>query len=211
MLSKGRTAIEGLSGSANGGPTGTGPAPSPILNTCTGLAMFFSGCSPRSSKVTCETTMRFIAHLGRDADPARGRQRLQPRGDVDALTIAVFALDDHLADFDPDPQRDPALVGHVVVGLGHPGLKFECAADRIDRTAELHQDPVAHELDNASAMRAQDGFEHGLAPVLQRRERPGFVRFHQTRISHDIGDHNRRKPVTDAFFGHCDPLGERPS
>ena len=151
-----------------------------------------------------------LVHVLRDADAARLGQWLEACGDVDAFSVDVCAIADHVSQIDADPQRDPALVGHVVVGLGHPGLKFECAADRIDRTAELHQDPVAHELDNASAMRAQDGFEHGLAPVLQRRERPGFVRFHQTRISHDIGDHNRRKPVTDAFFGHCDPLGERP-
>ena len=44
-----------------------------------------------------------------DADAAGLGQRLQPRGDVDAVAVDVVALDDHVAEIDADAQHDRRL------------------------------------------------------------------------------------------------------
>ena len=52
-----------------------------------------------------------------DADPAGLGERLQPRGDVDAIAVDVVAFDDDIAEIDADAQHDVrlarALIRHV--------------------------------------------------------------------------------------------------
>jgi len=46
--------------------------------------------------------VNLVAHLARDADAAGFDQRLQPRGDIDAVTEEIVALDDDFAQIDAD-------------------------------------------------------------------------------------------------------------
>ena len=41
-----------------------------------------------------------------DADPAGLGERLQARGDIDAIAVDVVALHDHVAEIDADAQHD---------------------------------------------------------------------------------------------------------
>ena len=45
----------------------------------------------------------------RNADRAGLGERLEPGGDVDAVAKDVVAVDDHIAEIDPDPQLETAL------------------------------------------------------------------------------------------------------
>jgi hypothetical protein len=49
-----------------------------------------------------EFVANLVAHHPRDADAAGFGQRLKSRGDVDPVTVDVVAIDDHVAEIDPD-------------------------------------------------------------------------------------------------------------
>ena len=49
-----------------------------------------------------------------NADAAGLGQRLQPRGNVDAVAVDVVALNDHIAEIDADPQYDLRLVQGLI-------------------------------------------------------------------------------------------------
>jgi hypothetical protein len=68
---------------------------------------------------------------------ARVAELLEPRGDVDALAVAVLALDDHVAEIDAEPHVDALPVGEATVALRHAALKRYGAFHRIDHAAEL--------------------------------------------------------------------------
>ena len=123
MLVNGSTAIEGLSGSGNGGSTVTGAGTIGDPEHMHWIGDVFQRLLAQVFESDCETAMGFIAHLGRDADSARGRQRLQPRGDVDTVAIAILALDDHLAEIDADPHLSSLCLGKRGVALGQTALQ----------------------------------------------------------------------------------------
>src|SRR6516165_5637698 len=95
----GNTAIDGLSGNASGADT-AGFAPSLMRQTCTGLAMFLTCCSPRSSNATSSLSRHLVVHHSADADAARLRQRFETCRDVDAISIDVVLVDDHVTEVD---------------------------------------------------------------------------------------------------------------
>src|SRR4029079_13085225 len=86
------------------------------------------------------------------ADTAGFGQRLQPRGDVDAIAEDVVVVDDDVADVDADAKRDPLLWRHAGVAIRHPALYVDRATHRIDDAGELEQQPVACRLDDAAAV-----------------------------------------------------------
>ena len=53
-----------------------------------------------------EPVADLVAHRRRDADAARLGQRLEPRGDIDAVAEDVAVLDDHVAEIDADAELD---------------------------------------------------------------------------------------------------------
>ena len=110
--------------------------------------------------------------LAGDADAARLGQRLQPRGDVDAVAVDVVALDDDVAEIDADAEDD-ALGPPAAPALrrGHRLLDRDGALDGVDDAGELDQHAVAHQLDDAAAMLGTIGSSDCLAPRLQRRQR----------------------------------------
>ena len=60
----------------------------------------------------------------RDRDVTRLAELLQPGGDVDPIAEQITVrLDHHVAEVDPDPQHDPALVRHAGLPLGHGPLQ----------------------------------------------------------------------------------------
>ena len=83
-----------------------------------------------------------------DADAARLGQRLQARGDVDAVAVDVVAVDDDVAEVDADPQRDAGR--RSAASRLDGALDGERALDRVDDAAELDQRAVADQLDHAA-------------------------------------------------------------
>ena len=99
-----------------------------------------------------------------DDDPARSRDAFEPRRHVDAVTIDVAGLDDHVADIDADAKLDAAVPGHAGVALAHAALDRRRARDRIHDARELRQEPVPGELDD-TALRFGDLGVDQIRPV----------------------------------------------
>ena len=132
-----------------------------------------------------------------DANAAGLGQRLQARGDVDAVAVDVVALDDDVAEIDADAERDLRAGG----GLRRDRpLHREGAFDRVDDAAELDQRAVADQLDDAAVVGGDGGVEDGLAVALQGGQRAGLVAGHHAGIADDVGGEDRREPARGALF-----------
>jgi len=67
------------------------------------------------------------------------RQCFQARGDVHATTEDIVLLDDDVAEIDPDPEPDPAVVGQAGLAIDHCPLQFSGAADGVHDARKFHQ------------------------------------------------------------------------
>ncbi len=133
-----------------------------------------------------------IAHRARDADAARLRQCLQPRGDVDTVAVNVAAVGDDVAEIDPDPKGNALVLGHLGVAVRHRPLDLDGAAHRIDDARKFHQHAVAGGLDDAPVMLPDFRVDELAAMRLQAVEGAFLVRSHQPRITRHIGGEDRR-------------------
>ena len=96
----------------------------------------------------------------------------------DAVAIEVVALDDHIAEIDPDAQFDAALRRDTGVPLGHHLLHRDRAAHRIDDAGKLHQQAVAGGLDDAAMVLGDLRIEKLMAQRFEAFERAFLVRPH---------------------------------
>ena len=62
--------------------------------------------------------------------------------DVDPVAEEVVAIDDHIADIDPNAERDVAVCRLVRGALGHPALPPDRAAYRVHDAGKLHQNAI---------------------------------------------------------------------
>jgi hypothetical protein len=150
-------------------------------------------------KAEIDLVAHLVAHDPADADPARLGQRLQPRGDIDAVAVNVILLEDDVAKIDADAKLDAAFLGDAVIAQRHLALQFDRAAHCIDDARKLGQQPVAGSFDDATAMLGDLGVRHFAAQRRQGSVRALLVLAHQPRIAHDIGRQDRRQPTLDAL------------
>src|SRR6202012_4467971 len=125
-----------------------------------------------------------------------------PGGDVDAVAKDVLALDDDIADIDPDPEPNRIVDWDIGIALAQLSLDFDSASDCIDGAGEFHQHAVAHELDDTSRMRADCWIDQRTTQGIQTRQRPSLIHAHKARVADHIGRHNCRKPPLKAFLCH---------
>jgi hypothetical protein len=92
-------------------------------------------------------------NLGRDADAAGLRERLEARRDVDAVAIDITALADDIAKIDADAEQDASVFREARICIGKLALQFDSSLDRVHRAREFDQDTVAHNLHDAAPMR----------------------------------------------------------
>src|SRR5207248_2067970 len=64
-----------------------------------------------------ELVADLVAHHPRDADAARFGQCLQPRRDVDTVAVKVVALDDHIAEIDPNAEGDALVIRDIRIAV----------------------------------------------------------------------------------------------
>jgi hypothetical protein len=129
--------------------------------------------------------------------PAGIRERLHPRRDIDAVTIEVVALDDHVAEIDADAQFDAAVRGDTGIPLGHRLLHLDRAAHRIDDAGKFHHQAVARGFDNAAVVLGDLWIDRLAAQRFEAFERAFLVRPHQLRIPRHIGGEDRREAALD--------------
>ena len=76
------------------------------------------------------------------------------RRGMDAVTVDIAALDDHIAEIDPDPKPDALVPRQVRIALRHAALNVHSAAHGVDHACKLDQRAVADQLDDAAAVPA---------------------------------------------------------
>jgi len=91
-----------------------------------------------------------IVNAPRDADPARVRQALQARGDVDAIAENISVLQHDVADIDSDAELHSTVFFEVVVRVSQFILDFDRALDSRQGAAERRKDAVAGRSANSS-------------------------------------------------------------
>jgi hypothetical protein len=104
------------------------------------------------SKGEIELVAHLVTHHAADADPARLGQGFEPCGDIDAVTEDILAVDDDVAEVDPDPELDPLGIRRPGIPQDHLALHIDRAAHRIDDAGKLDEQPVAGRFDDAAAM-----------------------------------------------------------
>src|ERR1700733_2398460 len=141
----------------------------------------------------------------RDANASGLGERLEPRGDVDAVAVNVLALDDDVAEIDADAQHDRRRCAVRLGRQGSRALYGERTVHGIDHAAELDNGAVADQFYDPPVMGGDGGVEDDLAVPFQGAERAGLIGAHEAGIADHVGSENRRELTVDAFLGHVFP------
>ena len=132
----------------------------------------------------------------RDANAARFRDALKPRRNIDAVTEDVVALDQDVAEVDPDPEQHTLVLRDAIVALGHHRLHSDRALDRIDNRRKLKQQTVPRGLDDPATMLCHKCIGNG--PVsTEDTGGADLVEAHKARIARHVGGQYRRQSPVD--------------
>ena len=99
----------------------------------------------------CLARQLFLHRIG-DANAPRLRQRLKPRGDVDAIPEQVVVLHDNVTDVDADAEHDAALGRDLLLMDRDRFLHGDGTGHRIDNGTKFHDCAIAHQLDDTAPM-----------------------------------------------------------
>jgi hypothetical protein len=93
---------------------------------------------------------RVIERRARDANTAWLSHRLQSCCYVYPIAIDIVALDDDIAEIDPNAKSNLMCFGSALVSGGHFTLDRGCTLDSIYDTREFDECTVAHEFDHTA-------------------------------------------------------------
>ena len=136
----------------------------------------------------------------RNTDPAWFGMSLQPGGDVDAITMNVIALDNDVAQIDPNSELEVVRFG--LRELLQRVLNLDGTIDRIDDRAEFGQETVACRLEHPPSMALQCRLNNTFENSIKLCPGPRLVAPHAKGITDDICDQDRSKAAHCAFVGH---------
>jgi hypothetical protein len=134
-----------------------------------------------------------VEHFGRDADPARERERLDAGGDVHGVAEDVRPPLLHIPEVDPDPDDDGGDAASGVT-LEQLPLDVDGALDRPQGAAELDQEPVAGRLDLAALVRGDDRSNERFL-LAQQAKGAGFIRLRGRGETDHVGEHDGGEPT----------------
>jgi hypothetical protein len=112
---------------------------------------------------------------GGDADPTWLGQRLQARGDVDAIAVEVVLFKDDIAEIDADSEHDGRLARGCIRQRRAGALHRKGAVYGIDHAAELDDGTVADQLYDAAVVGGDGWIEDGLSVPLQSSQRARLI------------------------------------
>ncbi|MCY1240304.1 hypothetical protein D9M72_531450 [compost metagenome] len=137
----------------------------------------------RSQKIKPDGDL--VAHLVidriRNDDATGGCGSLQARRDIDAITIEVIALGDHVAEIDADAKQHLFVRRAFLVATGQLVLHVDRRAHSFHDARELRDEAIAPGVDDTALMRLDEP-SHGIAIALQRGERALLVGTHQSGV-----------------------------
>lgn len=148
-------------------------------------------------------TEQLIPHPARHINLSRLRQTFEPRGDIDAVSVNVAFVDDHVAGVDADAQLHPGIaVGPLA--LGQPALNIDTATNRIDGAVELDQHPVAHAAHQPAAMLVDRGLDQDLDVIRQPQMSAFFIGAHQPAVADDVRQKDGGQSAPQMDIDHPD-------
>ena len=213
MFSNGSTAIDGLSGSAEGLGMSS-PSASSALEDEQGPP---ASILKRHARIGSDDILQVLrTHIlkgeidlpadltlcvVRDANATRLRNPLKASGDVDAVPKDIVVIDDDVTDVDADAKFDPLDLRHRSILLSHTALDLNGAAHRIYDTAELGEHAIARVLDDLATMFADLGISGPTQPLPQPDVCPFLVQAGQATISSHISRKDSCKPPLNAIVG----------
>src|SRR5262249_41371527 len=122
-----------------------------------------------------------------DENVAWSGNSFQARRDVDALTVDVVRLNNHVTKMNADPIQDTLLVRQRGIAADHALLNDDCAAHGFNRAVEHGQETIARMLDGPAVMLG-DGWLDEFAPMPLDASMGSFlIHAHQPAVSRDIG------------------------
>src|SRR4029077_2417079 len=131
-----------------------------------------------------------LVDLAGNADTARLRDSLQPRGDVDAIAEDSIIIVDHVTEVDADTKLHTPLGLDRGIAFDHLPLNGDRALDRVQHAGELGQDAVSGGIDDTSAELADHRQYHRLM-ALEVAHRARFVGAHQGAVAGDVCGQDR--------------------
>jgi hypothetical protein len=99
-----------------------------------------------------------ITDTTRHIDLARFSQTFESGGDIDAVSVNISFIDDHITGVNADAELD-SPIGLFRFMLCQVALNINAAADGIEGAVELDQHSVAHAADQASMMLGDRGID----------------------------------------------------
>src|SRR5207248_11082169 len=99
----------------------------------------------------------------RTANRARLGEAFQPRGDVDAVTEEIGAIDHDIADMHADTEQHRLIRGTARILDGYGGLHRDRALYGIDRAGEVCDDAVAGGVEDPAPVRRDQPIYDGAA------------------------------------------------
>src|SRR5262249_34870880 len=142
-----------------------------------------------------------FTHSPRDADASSVGQALQTGGDVDAITVDLFPLHNHIAQVDTNAEL------HSPVGwqLRIPSFEFALDLDRtlhgVHHAGELGEHTIACGANDSTALLLDEGV--GYFPVgSQGAQRAYLILAHQAAVALDIGAEDGGEFAFDATRFH---------
>jgi hypothetical protein len=162
--------------------------------------MFFSACSPMSSK-PISTFPRIALRIVGKADASGFGDPFQARGDVNAIAEDIVVVDDDVADVNSDAELDPEILRYMGILARRAALNFGRATRSIHHAGEFHQHAVARGLDDAAAMCGDGWIDEGFSDRLQPGQRSFLVGTHEAAIPGDIRSQYRCQSSFHAIDG----------
>jgi hypothetical protein len=130
-----------------------------------------------------------------DQNAARLRHLLEARRDVDAITMNVISVYDHVAKIDADTKDDHTLVRHLGVTHCHALLKCDSAFDGVDRACELDEQAIAHHLHQPSVMLGNRRVNQFGTMGSQRTVCSNLIHAHESAVAGHVRAQDRGEPA----------------
>jgi hypothetical protein len=131
-----------------------------------------------------------IAHRARNADASGIGQRLQSRGNVDAVAKQVRPFDNDVTKVNPDPQPHLLRAGTMLVFDGDRFLDGDSAFDGVDRAGEIRDHAVPCSIEDPAPMRRDQSIKYR-SVGLQRPPGADIIPTHEPAVVGNIGRENR--------------------
>jgi hypothetical protein len=114
-----------------------------------------------------ELVAYLIAHDAANADAAGLSKSLKAGCDIDPVPEDIPAIDDDVAEIDPNAQLNPLGVGRSGIAHGHLALDINRTAHRVDDAGKLDEHPVTGGFDDPAAVLLDLGIGQFASDSLQ--------------------------------------------